>query len=59
MQTQTKSCTCFTKINSKCFSDRPELPLIPKTGSLKKNKNCSYDCQYEMVSYNYYQHQNL
>ena len=30
MQTQTKCCVCFNKINTKRFSDEPKLPIMPK-----------------------------
>ena len=33
MQTKTRFCVCFTKINTKLFSGEPKLPLIPKVGS--------------------------
>ena len=32
MQTQTKRCLCFSKININFFSNVPKLPLIPQVG---------------------------
>ena len=30
MQSQTKFCVCFSKINTKFFSDESNFPLLPK-----------------------------
>ena len=39
MQTQTKFCLCFTKLN--LFSYAPKLPLIPKVRPSPNIKNLS------------------
>ena len=38
MEAQAKFCVCFTKINSKLFSGKPKLPLIPKVGPSPNTK---------------------
>ena len=38
MQTQTKFCLCFTKINIKLFSGAPKVPLISQVSLSPKIK---------------------
>ena len=50
MQTQTKLCLCFIKININFFSHTPKLPLISKVRHSPSIKKPFLDCQDEMIS---------
>ena len=54
MQTQTKFCLCFAKVNTNFFSAVPTLSLILLVSPSPDNKKLFFDYQCEMMKY--YQH---